>query len=163
MGMTHSSSGKHGYRLHHRPTTYSFTREDLIKVLRLEDNIRASEEVQQAYSKDLAGNAYLEHIRDVTLTAQRRALRESRVLEKEEDLEQVLIALHNHRWTFKDDKEVMGLSVYGRYDVCWNGSLALWQEACDAPLHDLEGNAKTLKSLWKGKDIPTLVIASSLS
>lgn len=163
MGMMHSSSGKHGFCLHWRPTPYQFKRDDLIRVLKLEDRIRASPAVQKAYSAPLTGNAYLHHIRDVTLEAQRQAILEAGVLKEDEELEDALIALHNHRVEHVDDEEIRMLSVYGRVDQCWAGRMQRDKDACNATLHRLDGSALELRDLWSGSSLPTLVIASSLS
>lgn len=163
MGMMHSSSGKHGHAFHWEKTPYQFQREDLVKVLKLEDKIRASPAVQRAYSERLLGNAYLKHIRDVTLDAQRRAIRESGILKEGDRIEDVLVALHNHRVDFSNDDELRMLSVYGRYDRCWKGAIKENKMAYNAKLCDLNGYAMELRDLWSASAVPTLVIASSLS
>ena len=163
MGMMHSTSGKHGYSLHWRETPYEFTKENLITVLKLEDSIRASPAVQKAYSQRLHGNAYLRHIRDVTLSAQRQAILEADILQEGDRLEDALTALHNHRVTHVNDEELRTLSVYGRYDQCWAGTIQANDTAYNARIHNLDGSELQLEEIWSGGRIPTLVIASSLS
>jgi hypothetical protein len=46
MGMCHSTSGKQGFHFHYQPSSYVFTKDDLLRVLRREDELRNSTEVQ---------------------------------------------------------------------------------------------------------------------
>ena len=112
-------------------------------VLRREDELRFSEEVQQEYSKKCGANELMCHIRDVTLALQRRALRECGV--EECDVENALVALHNHRIDYQGDEELLKLSVYGRHDICMRGELRSGVEMPDAKLHRLDGTETSLR------------------
>lgn len=171
MGMTHSSSGKCGYGLHYRYTSFEFDVPTLQKVLEKENELRFSEEIQAEYSKNLRGNEYLSHIRDVTESVQLRALRESGI--KECSLSQALIALQNYRHDFSSHPDLINLSVYGRYDICWKGEQMTGCKLGNFKLHRLDGSEVNLHSLLSCLSPnepklntplkPALIIASSLS
>lgn len=48
MGMTHSTSGKRGFEFHYTPTDFWIPRDVMIKILKLEDQLRFSPEVRLA-------------------------------------------------------------------------------------------------------------------
>lgn len=46
MGMTHSTSGKQGFVLHHVPTEFKIPREHMIEILKTEEKYRFSQEAR---------------------------------------------------------------------------------------------------------------------
>lgn len=124
---------------------FELSREKLMEILRREDELRMSSETQRLYSTKLPGNDYMAHIRDVTIDLQKRAILDCGV--PEEEVEYALEILHSHRYYYNDDPEVLQLSVYGRYDKCFdNTKVARLMTSTDIPLHTLEGNTVTLGS-----------------
>jgi len=157
--MTHASSGKRGYRLYNLYSEYTFEEEKLKEVLKREDTLRYSEQVQALYSQPLEGNTYLEHIKNVTENLQLQALTDCGI--HMNDLQNALIALRSHRWNYRDRNDILSLSVYGRYDKCWEGNFRINDPISDCRLYELDGNEVMLSHFCNDK--PTLVMASSLS
>lgn len=115
-----------------------------MKVLRREDELRFSEETQERYSNraKVSGNEFMEQIKRVTEELQLQALRDCGV--RSEDLEEALKAVRNFRHDYRDDEEVLQLSVYGRHDICKRGSLRPGQQVPDVPVYSLEGREMRL-------------------
>jgi hypothetical protein len=136
MGMTHSTSGKRGFDLYKNSTSCIIDRETLIKILKREDILRFSDEVQQQYT--MAGEN-LKQIESVTADLQKKALAEFGFTDPE-----ALIALHNVRFYYQNDPEINQLTVYMRKDRCIAGKL---YNGCNAPnttLFSLNGKKTTL-------------------
>ena len=110
MGMFHSTSGKCGSAFYHYKGTEVevIPREDLIRILKREDELRHSRDIQALYSMEFqSGNEYLMHIRDVTISLQKQALRDCGY----EDSDMQLRVLHSHRYHYKDDKEILSVRI----------------------------------------------------
>src|SRR3990167_3307115 len=106
MGMFHSTSGKSGYLFYDGTSLMVISREELINILKIEDNIRSSHEIQSLYSKEFSdGNQYLEHIKQVTEQLQVVALRNSGI--KEQDIGEYLKSFRSHRIHYKNDPEIL--------------------------------------------------------
>jgi len=134
--MTHSTSGKRGFDLYKNSTSCIIDRETLIKILKREDILRFSDEVQQQYT--MAGEN-LKQIESVTADLQKKALAEFGFTDPE-----ALIALHNVRFYYQNDPEINQLTVYMRKDRCIAGKL---YNGCNAPnttLFSLNGEKTTL-------------------
>mmetsp|Transcript_10887 Transcript_10887/g.34685 ORF Transcript_10887/g.34685 Transcript_10887/m.34685 type:complete len:156 (+) Transcript_10887:14-481(+) len=149
MGMYHSTSGKEGFDLRFTPTEYEIPRETLISVLKREDELRFSAQVQERYSASDA----LEHIRDVTVELQKQALREHGI-----DEDHGLVVLQNARFQYKDDPEFNGLTVYFRLDTSRRGFLMPGMVAPDAELYTLDGDKTSLSSFFAREPSKPLVI-----
>jgi len=134
--MTHSTSGKRGFDLYKNSTSCIIDRVTLIKILKREDILRFSDEVQQQYT--MAGEN-LKQIESVTADLQKKALAEFGFTDPE-----ALIALHNVRFYYQNDPEINQLTVYMRKDRCIAGKL---YNGCNAPnttLFSLNGEKTTL-------------------
>jgi len=157
--MTHSSSGKRGYTLYNEYTEYNIDEDKLVEILKKENQLRFSKEIQLQYSQDLQGNEYLEHIKNITERVQERALLECGIPESE--IVEALKVLRSHRWRYRDRPDILRLSVYGRFDKCWEGRTFAGDPVSNCDLYDLDGKRKILFDMMTQK--PLLIIASSLS
>jgi len=111
-------------------------RKTFIDILKREDILRFSDEVQQQYT--MAGEN-LKQIESVTADLQKKALAEFGFTDPE-----ALIALHNVRFYYQNDPEINQLTVYMRKDRCIAGKL---YNGCNAPnttLFSLNGEKTTL-------------------
>lgn len=160
MGMLHSTSGKAG--LEYYKSSNIIPRNDLLMILKREDELRHSKEIQEQYSKEFSnGNEYLSHIRDVTENLQKQVL-----LEFGYSIE-ALPAFQSHRAYFQDDKEVLQSSVYGRQDIAigYSNASKFTENIPDIhkiSLFTLDGIETSLYELLN-PDKLTLLIASSIS
>jgi len=136
MGMTHSTSGKRGFDIYSQPTSCRIDKETLIKILKREDVLRFSDEIQQQYT--MAGED-IKQIEAVTIDLQKKALAEFGFTDPE-----ALVALHNVRFYYQTDPEINQITVYMRKDRCISGNL---YNGCSAPntkLLSLKGEPTTL-------------------
>jgi len=133
--MYHSTSGKNGFRPYVINTDFFIEKSLLRNILLREDELRASEEFQEEYTKSDS----LPWLRDVTAKIQERALSEHGITDP-----RGLIALRNARYQYKHDPTMNTLTVYMRHDRSTSGTLGFGDEAPNANLCGLDGNPITL-------------------
>jgi hypothetical protein len=163
MGMTHSTSGKRGYNIHYKPTTYQFSRELILKVLAREDTLRLSDPSYQLLYTSCGDDT--DKISFVTKQLQVQALLDSGVDKNEVD--EALVALRNMRHDYRYDEEVLQAAIYHRADHCYGGSLMNGSPVSDVTLYDLEGNEMSLLKYYEKVDgtmtKPLVIVSGSVT
>jgi len=156
MGMYHSTSGKRGFDAFFQHTDLKIDKEVLKTVLIREDQLRASEEMQQKYSMF----DQLAWIRDVTREIQKIALQENGI-----DDPRGMIVLNNARFEYKDDPEMNNLTIYMREDKSTRGNLRVGDKVPDAFLRRLDGTEISLLEYLNNRNStrPTVLLAGSVT
>jgi len=180
MGMFHSTSGKYGFEPHIVNTRARLSKEELKKIMMEEDRLRASKEIQEAYSQALksyevwnnidqylaeSGGAsqasvvnqqmesVLEKLAIITTELQERAIKEFIPLDKIRALgmTQYLRALRNARFQYVNDDEMNQLTVYQRHDKSERGNHGIGLDAPNITLLDIDAMGES-----KGIDVLSL-------
>jgi len=159
----HMTSGKAGYNLYSdqpRIKLFHIPKEQLIEILRNEDQLRSSKEYQDKYSEKDS----LAWFRDVTLEIQTKALLNSGI--SRENLAVVLPELWSARGEYLYDPDVNTLTVYQRKDRSKDGTLYPGCTMPNASLWTMTGEITNLQkyiSSFKNPDLPLFIIAGSVS
>ncbi|KAL6074288.1 hypothetical protein QOT17_004319 [Balamuthia mandrillaris] len=176
--MYHSTSGKCGFDYYHyegcplnADGSYRLhiPREQLINILKLEEQYRFSEEYQQMYTE--AGDS-LDRLEEITEELQRRALQENGIAIEDHEagkngqIPNALKAYRSIRGRLRHDEEISQLVVYMREDRSKRGTLAKGDIAPDAELLTLDGEETTLYSIMEQRvdnTRPLVILAGSVS
>lgn len=165
MGMYHSTSGKCGYAGYSLPCSVKLTKSQIRALLTREEELRQHGETQAAYSADDT----CEHIRDVTVALQKRAIAETLPsgLVRDTGMETLLVAMHNLRFdpTVAQDPELNAITVYQRMDLSHPGSVKNGCKLPDATLVTVsDGTTVSLHDLvGMESKTPTVIVAGSAS
>jgi len=154
--MYHSTSGKAGFESFRVAVDLVIDKETMRRILIREDELRASEEIQEAYSqKDDLG-----WFRDVTNRLQNRVLEEFGITDPRGK-----IVLNNARFEYKDDPSMNKLTVYMREDKSRKGHLNKGDLAPDCQLLTDDGKETTLFKYMESlnNSLPLVMFVGSAS
>jgi len=162
MGMYHSTSGKYGFQPHWKPSFLTIPKWQLKKIMMREEELRMSEEIQQKYTD----SDNLEHLRNVTINLQRRALLENGIIE--DQMEEALNVLHNARFMYQHDPDMNNITIYQRKDRSREGNVEMGLPIKeDITVYDLESKQVNLhqyvKDLVANDPLPVIIFAGSVS
>lgn len=115
MGMFHSTSGKWGYNLHQKKTSYELSKEVAIQLLKEEQRLRRLSSTQQSYTEADTNFRMLENI---TYDLQEKALQNVLGIDHSDPMwHEALIAFRNLRAIYQNDPDVNQLTDYFKYDM----------------------------------------------
>jgi hypothetical protein len=112
-------AGDELYREEMLSVRYTFSRAEVLSMLTMEDELRASHEVQEAYSQvSTVPNQYFAHVAHINKEVQRKVLRAHGVTEEDlENKHKVYLNIRSHASLWFGEAGLPSWVVYMRYDV----------------------------------------------
>jgi hypothetical protein len=122
----------------------------MLKILKKENELRLSEEVQKKYSKEDSNDNF----KMVTHDLQVEALKEFGYDER------YVVVLNNARHNYQDNEKFKDITVYWKYDISNKGKFNNEDSPEDCNLFSLDGKDLKLSSYFeKSEKLPIVVMA----